>query len=219
MPSLHSFHVIPKPSRLFHSSFTQSQSDLVSLSDMQPARRRSRRPPTMGEKARERCLAILGLVGLVCASPIFLGYLAFDAARNSSTYTDYKRKRAAKPPKPARRKRALSICRSSDGNLLKPKLTAEQTQSGFFSLPIELRIAIYEELVGRDEVYVVLLNDRLFSFPCFGLQAHTCAHKCPDRSHNRHDWTTFCQPQLHLTRPLSQSGLGIIGTLQSCRRM
>jgi hypothetical protein len=179
-------------------------------------RHRNRPPPTKAEKIAERSLAVLGCVALVCASPLILTYYAFEGAHNSAAYKQFKRKRAAKPPKPVRRKRALSIYSSDDSsNKRKSQLMAEQTQSGFFKLPYELRIAIYEEVVGRDEIHILMLDGRLCSYPCLGPGAHGCGRLVPPR----HCWINPFHPQIAIPQKFHRPGIGVIGFLQSCRRV
>lgn len=169
-----------------------------------------RRRPLMGmqEKARwrrllDRCTAIGWL-------PFRLRYWA------SSTIVQFMRKLSAKPPKPMRRKRALSICSHDDSSKLrKPQLTAEQTQCGFFKLPIELRTAIYEEVVGRDAIHIILLGGRLCSYRHLSTEVYAKVHEL----HMIVAWSADIDCEIYTGTFIEKPGIGVLGSLQSCRRL
>ena len=157
----------------------------------------------------------------ICASPILLSRLAWGCFRSSSLYEMPQRRRDSKPPKVRARKRALSFSRSNnlpgDSSKTTPHVKAMQAGSFFFRLPPELRMAVYEEVVGKHEVHIVLLMGQLHSFRC----THHCipvtrdgAPHCwisrylgGDRSLNNIKWLYH------------NAGIGILPLLQSCRRM
>lgn len=165
-------------------------------------------------KTAERFRKILECSTISCWLPFLMGYWVFEKARDSSTYANCKRRRAEKPPKPVPRKRALSIySHSGRSKLHKSQSTAEQTQCGLFKLPIELRTAIYEEAVCSDAIHIILLNGRLCSYPYLGSEAHV---RVP---HARGHWLSSYNDKNGTGESVIQPWIGIMGALQSCRRL
>lgn len=173
-----------------------------------------RRVKTRAEERAEGLWMLFQGCTISCWFPFYLGYRAFQKVQNIPKIAKYLRKRdakrAAKPPKPMRRKRALSICSyNNSSRTTKSHSTAQQTQYGFFKLPVELRIAIYEEVIGGNHIYIILRHGRLCSNKI--MDAKTRAKL--DRSYSR----IYCNPQLITGSPYLESGLRIMGALQSCR--
>jgi hypothetical protein len=73
---------------------------------------------------------------------------------------------AMKPPGPVKRKRALTLphfkeqIQAPDGS----QQSKDQIETAFFSLPIEIRIMVYEEYLGKDVVHLDLSNQLLTSY-------------------------------------------------------
>ncbi|KAF2736707.1 hypothetical protein EJ04DRAFT_551071 [Polyplosphaeria fusca] len=159
---------------------------------------------------------------IIAASPALCAFKAYSCFVRSEAYKKRDRQKDCKPPKTVKRKRALSI--GAGGKHGKPinQVTAEQESSPLFRLPLELRRAIYEELIGEGDVHMIWTwqDMQLKSFRC--LRPDTHAKKGWRHEAGAHCWlkNSFPKPSgSNLVYTFQQSGTGVVPALQSCRRV
>ncbi|KAF2870740.1 hypothetical protein BDV95DRAFT_595445 [Massariosphaeria phaeospora] len=121
-----------------------------------------------------------------------------------------KRLQELSPPLVVERDYALSLSEEMDSGVLMRKcLLSPQTDCLLLRLPMELRLAVYEEMFGQEEVHVMRRDDKLHSFRCRA----TAQHKSHDAGHG-YNKVAQCGGGFESFRPL---GLGVLPLLQSCR--
>jgi hypothetical protein len=147
----------------------------------------------------------------LCSSAVFFPPLTIIYVCWRGTYHLYKKTpkykakqrekqelRDATPPVPGQRERALSVSGQPNHNIG----TNQQLQSRLYALPAELRLQIYQQLVGRrDCIHVALVYGHLYAYRC-------------------QSFGNLTVPEDHVQcwehRTLT---LGISGLLKSCRIM
>ena len=120
-------------------------------------------------KARRRrkylYLAIAPIIPVIVLASVPL--ILFDLYTSTDEYQEKKRQKQdakdAKPPKVMRRKRALSF----SGHSSTGKIAHEQRQSRLCTLPAELRLQIYQEVVGvKEGIHVAFIEGVLHAYRC-----------------------------------------------------
>ncbi|KAF2004644.1 hypothetical protein P154DRAFT_519134, partial [Amniculicola lignicola CBS 123094] len=105
--------------------------------------------------------------------------------------------------------------------MMKRKRTDDQSGSLFFRLPAEIRVGVYEYLIGVEPIHIVLSTEKA---KAKGKEKQKlCSFRCknPSTCHTTPYGIGHCfiskpqcyQPQYHTP------GIGIIPVLQTCRRM
>ncbi|KAF2004641.1 hypothetical protein P154DRAFT_571856 [Amniculicola lignicola CBS 123094] len=100
-------------------------------------------------------------IKLMVLSPFFLALFFWEQVKNSAwnrRRIQIKNRTLAKLQRRKRRLTGVSQTREKD--------IFQQLKSPLLSLPAELRIKVYEELVGQDEIHIILCNQKLCSFRC-----------------------------------------------------
>jgi hypothetical protein len=118
--------------------------------------------------------------------------------------------RDAIPPKAVNRERALS----NSGHSCSTTVTKLQLQSRLCALPAELRVKIYEELLGiRQGIHVVVVEGLLHAYRC------QWAPNLTMPAQHQHCWDQCFNTDQKLTSTpgSSVSSLGVLGLLLSCR--
>jgi len=178
---------------------------------------------TAAEIARERRRNILQAIVFLLLSPILLPlclvlsplwlvrkYQASD--RYEENQRKKKEERDRMPPKFTQRKRALSTSEQSKN----AKSTKQQQQSRLRILPIELRLQIFEIIVGaREGIHIVFLEGSLHCYRCQWSRDLTV----PAR--HIQCWNFYCNNTWINSSKIDREcvGLGVLGLLQSCRFM
>lgn len=151
------------------------------------------------------------IVCLLIAPPLLAFHLSVTVFHFIS------RQRELRPPQPEKRKRRLSISEEADG----PRAQS-QAHSPFFKLPLELRMLIYEEIVGNRVVHIM--------FP-WKLQGHryicstwcTCVTEKKPRPTQNHCFPGWKRPKRGRKGPkpyvMRNCGIGVLPLISSCRRM
>ncbi|KAF2639752.1 hypothetical protein P280DRAFT_47519 [Massarina eburnea CBS 473.64] len=182
----------------------------------------------------------------LCARAVFISATVFTAPfywrqyyQKTSRYRmkeqkkrDLERAQRLAPPPIREREYALSI--SSTLNVeptISSQRAEEEEPSLFFRLPYELRLAIYEDVIGPHNLHIIWKDGMLHSFRCY-------AHPSKPRTHTL-DLTDglyrdFDQKRLtyleqgHCWRDeryyryltlIPGSGIGVLPLLQTCRSM
>jgi hypothetical protein len=116
------------------------------------------------------------------------------------------------PPVAVQRERALSVSSQLD----RGANTNQQLQSRLCALPAELRLQIYQELIGkRSRIHIAFLSGCLVGYRCQRVDDstnpadHVQCWKLRFKEHAPPPWTA----------ETDSSMLGICGLLQSCRIM
>jgi hypothetical protein len=144
----------------------------------------------------------------ICTVPYIIPLVLYDMMRD-----DYRSWRDRAPPKVIRRKRALSLSRKND---TKPPLrgrTATQTKSLFFKLPAELRMMVYEELVGKGEIHLAVPYCKKDGWK---VRSYRCLCPLPTEESGQKVYIHLPNTESHDS---GRSNLGVMGLLQSCRSM
>ncbi|KAF2004655.1 hypothetical protein P154DRAFT_35905 [Amniculicola lignicola CBS 123094] len=172
---------------------------------------------------------------LLLMSPVFIGYIATERISRSEKGQQFKAKRRCKPPAIKKRERRLSI----DGGTRKPlggkgkkeeerlkwnvkrtlrmekgQVAYSQGTSLLFRLPLELRLIVYENLVGENPIHVMSEQEaKLRSYRC----------KNPETCHKTNYGVQHCWAMSHKPhhRPVyhDDPGIGVLPMLQTCRRV
>jgi hypothetical protein len=157
---------------------------------------------------------------IICALSPAIAVVAFISApwwlfkyyQSTDKYKAKKQKkketRNATPPKVKQRKRALSISE----HLTKGQSVKDQYQSHLWKLPAELRLQIYQEVVGRRQlIHISCVAGDVESYRC---------QKTPDRprnlcwAHHRFGSMTREHPQ-----HTDHGRMNVLALLRSCRLM
>jgi hypothetical protein len=151
---------------------------------------------------------ILPLLLLVSAP-----WLLFGLYHSTDRYTERKAskkdERNATPPKVKPRKRALSISE----NLAKDRSVKDQQQSQLWLLPAELRLQIYEEVIGRrDNIHIAYVQGALHAYRCRKSREQPLHNEC---------WC-HCRDTAQGSDSIKEREkrkLNVLSLLQSCRVM
>ena len=135
--------------------------------------------------------------------------------RSTNTHKDKQRQkeleRNATPPKVEQRKRALSV----SGNLSKDQRVKNQNQSLLWKLPTELRLQIYQAVIGhRQRIHVAYVKGQVVSYRCQRTSNLPLHNQC---------WC-HCrinpQGSAHLElRHMDNARMDVLDLLQTCRLM
>jgi hypothetical protein len=158
---------------------------------------------------------------VIAITPIIWVAKGVTAVEETSMYKTHKRKRDAKPPEVTSRPRALSIDNRATtiapavGSVHQENTAEAQRLPMFFKLPRELRLVVYEELIGEDNIHIILIDGQLRSFRCKSKDCHNAKYGVD------HCWIDHWQKA---TTPLEKpryiyqgSGINVLPLLQSCR--
>jgi hypothetical protein len=137
-------------------------------------------------------------------------WVLFGVYRSTDEYKERKASKRdeknATPPKVKPRKRALSISE----NLAKDKRVKDQQQSKLWLLPAELRLQIYEEVIGRrEDIHVAYIKGVLHAYRC---------RKSRDQPLHNECWC-HCRDSPSSTRDQLKRKMNVLGLMQSCRVM
>jgi hypothetical protein len=169
--------------------------------------------------ASKYCMIGAAMGAAIVTSPLWFPLIgaAYGYKRLSQ---NRRRKLNRLPPKPIHRKRSLSMTGDAKpATSARSPRTESQTQSLLFKLPLELRLAIYEEVVGKADIHIVYWQDKLHSFCCVNPGTHY------RQNGKDHCWITDVTHRpvtpagrTTLTR-LHNPGIDVVPLLQSCRAM
>lgn len=184
------------------------------------------------------CQIICCIVCLPVLIPVYYIYTSFTFRRYQWARRFKKYHKTDVLPLPSRRQRALSINATLDSSRQQQfqKLHANerdlnqpsygQTQSRLFQLPAELRLMIYNYVVGSRKIHIVHTTSRqLAAFPCthdsetVSSDENVCNCVSENVVHaNKQTGCTFVEDIL---APVTceRPGIGILSLLQSCRLM
>ena len=172
-----------------------------------------------GTERRSRLKYItIGVLGsLVLLFSLTLGpWWLLKAYKSSDRYREKQRKkeeqRSLRPPKVILRKRALSISEQ----FMSSRSTNQQEQSRLCILPAELRLKLYDEIIGaRTGIHIVFVEGSLHSYRCRWSRDLTV----PVR--HIHCWNHYCNESRTLISKFNAdcSILGVLALLKSCRLM
>lgn len=158
------------------------------------------------------------ILGLIVYYPVIGAFYIINGP--SIAYRKHKEKKPIRPL-PRDRKRALTLPLPESSSPWYRKgwrqKTFDQTQSPFFRLPRELREIIYHQVIvpsNRADLHVAITGYRL------------CGIRCDESDSPYRGWRHNCWEPVdrsgrsikHFDRNLSRSS-GILGLLQSCRKM
>jgi hypothetical protein len=151
---------------------------------------------------------------LVCIYICWRG--AYHVYKGTPKYKEKQREKKelqeTTPPKPVQRKRALSVSGQPD----RGTSTNQQLQSRLCALPAELRLQIYEQIIGRrDWIHVEFVYGHLEAYRCLKSDSLTASENhftCWLQHFEKSDQTSS-------TSELDASKLGVSGLLKSCRLM
>ena len=201
------------------------------------------RPQTQAERAMRTCGKILVHTAVL---PYHAGeYLWTKAHGKLSQYfakkQNEKRKlqmvRSLVPPTITKRPRSLSLTYGPVATAARPLLRSkQQDECLLLRLPYELRIAIFEEVIGHQDFHVILRADKLHTFRC-----HVGKHKTINTTEidgsvqthpgtifqNAHSscWTGKTYGKISMKdgkiswKPLASSHVDVLPLMQTCRRM
>ncbi|KAF2870855.1 hypothetical protein BDV95DRAFT_69989 [Massariosphaeria phaeospora] len=204
-----------------------------------------RRPPqTRSDKVKEAMingvlyvsLFTIASVLVVVTSPILVPLLVWEAgdsikecvvgqrgackARKKTRGLQQQRERERLQPEIKSRERALTrtgirVGEAAGNSGSVPMRMKSQAQCRLLALPSELRNQIYEEVIGKEEIHVILLDGKLCSFRCRHPEFHT------RRYGPEHCWvSSFDENKRFLHRhKYHNPGIEVIPFLQSCRRI
>lgn len=173
-------------------------------------------------KSNKTKKVLLGVTAPIWIPVALALYLAMTPVVWMSVYNTQKRKRDAKPPEAEAGYRALSIDSTivshlADGSLREEIATKVRNSPTFFKLPRELRLAIYEEIIGKENIHIILIDGQLHSFRCKNKYCHNAEYG------NNHCWIkdqrkfkTILDRQQYIYH---DSGINILPLLQSCKAM
>jgi hypothetical protein len=163
----------------------------------------------------------LAAVIYVAIAPIIWVAKVAVAVEQTSLYQKQKRKRDAKPPEVKPRQRVLSINNTNTTavpakDLVHQDDTAEELKlPNFFRLPRELRLCIYEEIIGKENIHIMLIDRQIRSFRCKDKNCHNAMYG------GDHCYIKYEHNQLRLLgRPkyiYHHSGINVLPLLQSCK--
>ncbi|EGE04764.1 hypothetical protein TEQG_03937 [Trichophyton equinum CBS 127.97] len=184
------------------------------------------------------CQIICCIVCLPVLIPVYYIYtsVAFREYQWARRFKQYHKTDVL--PLPARRQRSLSINAALDSPQQQQSQTLHtnerepgqpsygQAQSRLFQLPAELRLMIYNYVVGSQKIHIVHTNSRqLAAFPCtqdpetVASDGNVCNCVSENVVHtNKQTGCTFVEDIL---APVTceRPGIGILSLLQSCRLM
>lgn len=157
------------------------------------------------------------LGSLVLLFSLTLGpWWLLKAYKSSDRYREKQRRRNEErnliPPKIILRKRALSISEI----FVNGRSTNQQEQSRLCILPAELRLKIYDEIIGaRTGIHIMFVEGSLHSYRCRWSRDLTV----PVR--HIHCWNYYCNESRASSSKFNAdcSLLGVLALLQSCRLM
>jgi len=163
----------------------------------------------------------LATVVYVAITPIIWVAKGAVAVEQTSLYQNQKRKRDAKPPEVKPRQRVLSINNTNTTavpakDLVHQDDAAEELKSSnFFRLPRELRLCIYEEIIGKENIHIMLVDGHIRSFRCKNKNCHNAMygrdHCCIKYWHNEVRLLGRSKYIYH------HSGINVLPLLQSCK--
>jgi hypothetical protein len=163
----------------------------------------------------------LVVVSYVAITPIVWVAKGVVAVEETSLYQKQKRKRDAKPPEVKSRQRALSIDNTNTTSVsAKDSIHQDDPAEAkklpiFFRLPRELRLCIYEEIIGKENIHIMLIDDQIRSFRCKNKDCHNAKYGID------HCWIKYWRKAITpLDKPkyvYHSSGINVLPILQSCK--
>ncbi|KAF2184723.1 hypothetical protein K469DRAFT_750873 [Zopfia rhizophila CBS 207.26] len=142
----------------------------------------------------------LAWLTLPCLWPYWALLIGKEKWEESEIYKVRRRRKELKPPTVIRRKRSLSV------PLRKKQIMYDQAQAAFFKLPAELRLLIYELVIGREEVDIIL-RARIHSYRSPPSRTLPVTYRQGESGER-----TRC----HVHK---SSGISVIPLLQTCRKL
>lgn len=163
----------------------------------------------------------LAMMFYIAVTPIVWVAKGAVAVEETSLYQKKKRKRDAKPPEAKSRQRPLSIDHTKTtgipetDSVHKDNTAEAQKLPIFFRLPRELRLCIYEDIIGNENIHIMLIEGQIRSFRCKNKDCHNKKYGID------HCWIKYWRKA---TTPLDkpkyiyhESGINVLPLLQSCK--
>lgn len=172
----------------------------------------------------------LSTLGKICAIPLLplaYCYFFYAEAEERISETEWKRRRDHRQlwPKPdSSSSFSQSIARQKSARKMretKPRFGRQRAQTGFFRLPLEIRLVIYDLAFGLNNIHLFVENS---AGPKMGLRTFSC-HCCEGYilSHVHATRQLGCLPHQTLNRVwpdnLETLGLGVLNLILTCQSL
>lgn len=164
----------------------------------------------------------------VCLFPItVVCFLGLEVYKKTPIYKkkEEKRKRRERtrqliPPPVTKRPRPLSISMQTNAEEAKTARTNSQDNSFFFRLPYEIRLMIYELVIGEKGIHIIWREGKVYSFRCHANPLTPMYH---DMNFNGqgHCWDGGYgpQPEINARRYFQRAGIDVLPLMQTCRML